>query len=111
MRVVSQSFCLLLLTLFLVSCSSKPENAILGKWKEIDKTETIEFFKDGTVSVVDKGMSMGGNYKFIDDDHLRLELGGLGALAGPMVFTVSVSKNELTLTNPQGKVSKYRRAQ
>lgn len=50
----------------LVSCSSWPEDAIVGKWSEIGGTEKMEFFKDGTFTVTDKGMNMGG----------------LGALAG-----------------------------
>lgn len=89
------------------SCSSKPENEILGKWKEIRGTETMEFFKDGTISVVNRGMSMGGSYKFVDKDRIKLELGGLGALAGPIVAKVSFSSGELTFTMPDGRISKY----
>lgn len=106
----ARSYFVVCFILLFVSCTSKPENVIVGKWHEIDGTETIEFFKDGTVSVVDMGMPMGGNYKFIDDTRLRLELGGLGALVGPVVVKVSVSRNELILTMPDGKVLKYRRA-
>ena len=43
----------------IVLTSSKPENPIVGKWREIGGTETIEFFKDGTVIVFSKGMTMG----------------------------------------------------
>lgn len=111
MRAITQLLFLILSSLLLISCSSNLESQIIGKWKEIDGTETIEFFKDGTVSVVDEDMPMGGDYKFVDDGHLRIELGGLGALVGPMVFTVSISKNELSLTDANGKVSKYRRVE
>jgi hypothetical protein len=94
---------------FLVSCSSKPENAIIGKWSVIDGTEKMEFFKDGTITVADKGMNMGGKYTFVEKDRIKVELGGLGALAGPFVATVSISGDELTWTMPDGKLSKYRR--
>ena len=89
------------------SCSSKPEDAIVGKWEKIEGTETMEFFKDGTVNVVDKGMIMGGSYKFIDKDRIRLEMRGLGALMGPIVAKVSILGGELIFTWPDGKVSKY----
>jgi|GEM_PF-814407 len=95
----------------LASCSSKPEDAIVGKWSEIDGTETLEFFKDGTVSVVDKGTTRTGDYRFIEKDRMRLQLGGLGILAGPIdvVAKVSISKDELTLTLAGGDVGKYRK--
>lgn len=90
-------------------CIQKPEAVIIGKWDEIDGTETIEFFKDGTVTIVDKGISLSGNYKFIDDDHIRIDLGGIGALAGPMISKVSISKDELSLTTSDGDIYKYQR--
>jgi hypothetical protein len=93
----------------LVSCSSKPEDAIVGKWSEIGGTEKIELFKDGTITVVNKDIIMGGKYTFVDKDRIRIELSGLGALLGPFVVTVSISGDELTLTMPDGKVTKYRR--
>ncbi|MDI6632362.1 MAG: hypothetical protein AB1507_05000 [Bacillota bacterium] len=93
----------------LVSCSSNLEKAIIGKWSEIDGTEKIEFFDDGTLTVADEEMNMGGSYKFVEKDRIRVELGGLGALAGPFVAKVSVSGNELTLTMPDGEVGRYRR--
>jgi hypothetical protein len=93
----------------LVSCAPKPEKAIIGKWSEIDGTEIIEFFKDGTLTVADEGMDMGGSYKFVEKNRVRVELGGLGALAGPFVATVSISGNELTWTMPDGEVSRYKR--
>jgi hypothetical protein len=94
----------------LSSCSSKPEDAIVGKWKELGGTETMEFFRDGTVSVVDEGMSMAGSYKFVDKDRVKVELGGLGALMGPVVARVSISGEDLSWTMPDGKVSRYKRS-
>lgn len=76
-----------------------------------ESTESIEFFKDGTVSVVDKGMSMGGSYRFVDDNRIRIELGGLGALVGPMVYRISISRGELTMTSPDGDFLRYQRVQ
>jgi len=106
---MSRKLRFLLVMIFIISRSSAPEKTILGKWKEIDKTEVIQFYKDGTVNVIDKGISLGGSFKCIDHQHIKMELGSLGVLAGPMVYTVSVSKDELTLTDSRGKVSRYRR--
>ena len=93
----------------IVLTSSKPENPIVGKWREIGGTETIEFFKDGTVIVFSKGMTMGGSYKFVAKDRIKLELGGLGILAGPIVAKVSINGDELTFITSDGDVSKYKR--
>ena len=70
----------------------------------------MDLFKDGTITVAEKGMNLGGTYKFVDKDRIKVELGGLAALAGPFVATVSISGDESTWTMPDGKVSKYRRA-
>jgi len=93
----------------IVLTSSKPENPIVGKWREIGGTETIEFFKDSTVIVFSKGMTMGGSYKFVAKDRIKLELGGLGILAGPIVAKVSINGDELTFITSDGDVSKYKR--
>ncbi|MDD5037089.1 MAG: hypothetical protein PHE55_20370 [Methylococcaceae bacterium] len=93
----------------LLSCSLKPEDEIVGKWNEADSTAIMEFFKDGTFTVAIQGMSVAGNYKFLDKDRIRIDLGGQGALKGPLVAKFSISGNELTWTMPGGKPSIYRR--
>lgn len=94
----------------LVSCSSK--SSIVGKWQEIGSDDrTMEFFKDGTISDISgDGMSLGGKYSFVDDDRIKVELDGIAALRGSMIFRVSISGGELSLTDPEGKILKYRSA-
>jgi len=99
----------MLVLVVLSGCGKSTEKAIIGKWKEVDSTETIEFFKDGTVTVIDKGMSMSGNYKFVGKNRIKMELGGLGALMGPIVSKISISGNELSMTMPDGKIERYQR--
>lgn len=94
----------------LSSCSSKPGDVVVGKWKEVGGTETMGFFRDGTVSIPDKEMSMGRGCKFIEKDRVKIELGGLGVLIGPQVARVSISGEELTVTMPDGKMCKYQRS-
>ncbi len=88
------------------SCSSKPENLIIGKWQEIGSNNTIEFYEDGTVKITGAGLgkeSGTGTFKFIDHSRLKLE-GVLG-----MEVKILVSKDELTLIDPEGKTWKYRK--
>ena len=93
--------------LILASCSSKPENLIIGKWQEIGSNNTIEFYKDGTVKITGPtglGKKSGtGTYKFVENSRLKL--------AGEVEIEVKilVSKDELILADPEGKTWKYRR--
>jgi hypothetical protein len=106
--------CLAFLLCAAVGCWGRPEQAIVGKWQASSTGETMEFFPDGTCTM---GSTMGsmslnvaGTYKFIARDKIKLELGGLAALAGPLVVTASVTGDELTWTMPNGKTAtKYRR--
>jgi len=82
------------------------EGVMVGKWKQIGATQTMEFFKDGKVIVMDKGeLPLAGDYRLIDDN-LKMNL----ALFGPISAKVSSSRDEIILINPFGKVEKYRRA-
>ncbi len=95
-----------------VGCGEKKnaEKMIIGKWKQIDATQIIEFFEDGTVSIVDKGEpSLAGDYKFIDKKKIKMEFKGIGELFGAIIAEVSPSGDEITLTNPMGKIERYRR--
>lgn len=97
---------LMVIILFISGCTnlSNPENIIIGKWQEIEGTETIEFYKDGTISIVGD-ISVNGDYKFIDDNTMRVDFGSLGSL----VLKTSVSNDELILTEPDGDVTKYKK--
>lgn len=78
-----------------VSCGGA-ESQIMGKWQFVDSAETIEFFSDGTV-MTGGSLPMGGSYDFVDQNRIRIELGGLGSLAGPQIFGVQISGDRLTL--------------
>ena len=107
-----------------VSCSKR--SSIIGKWqlqvdlqgqklseKEMAELETYrikyEFFKEGTFTMSLLGTPNVGKYSFVEDDIIKIELGGMGSWAGPMLMRVSKSGKELSLTDPQGKVSTYER--
>jgi len=103
------NYLIVVLILFmLVSCSL--ETSIVGKWNEIDGNETMEFFKDGTVSVNSGYVNTSGSYSLVDNDRIKLTFNGLFALAGPVVADISVHGDEMAITMPNGKTSKYKRA-
>lgn len=102
---------LVLSVVMLSACIQKPETDIIGKWEAVGGTETIEFFKDGTVIIdsEERSMSEVGKYKFVDEDRIIFDFGGLGALAGPTIFKVTFSsfqdysgKDVLTLSDREG---------
>jgi len=102
---VIQSSIVVLVALFAFACSYKSQKQIVGKWKDVDKAEIVEFSKGGSLSVLTKGASLEGNYKFIDEGRVQIELKGFGST----MFFVNISGDELSLTQPGGAVSRYKR--
>lgn len=114
MRVVSikkaSHVLLLVIVLFFLSfCASAPD--LVGKWKEVGKTATIEFSKDGNFKAVDnQGMAVSGKYSLSKDGHLRCEIQEKGGGREVVNLTVSIKGDELTLTSPGDRnVEIYRR--
>ncbi|MBI3797829.1 MAG: hypothetical protein HY268_12785 [Deltaproteobacteria bacterium] len=86
-----------------------PENPLLGKWQNPNTNETFEFFKDGAVNVFGGGPpSGGGQYAVVDDSHVRLQVFRLSG-PGATVWKFAVSRDQLTLTSPEGRVAMYRK--
>jgi hypothetical protein len=92
----------------LVSCSRG--SPIIGRWQEIGgDNETMDFSKSGTFHLVSKGRTIEGKYSMPEDGRIKLELGGAGAELRPIVVQVALSGDELSMSDPFTKVSKYRR--
>lgn len=91
----------------LVSCSKS--SPIVGSWTALGGYGRLVFSKDDTVLLIVNGKTESGTYGLIGDDRIKLELDGNWVLAGPMILHFSISGDELTLTNDQGAVSRYRR--
>jgi hypothetical protein len=91
------------------------EKNVVGKWLNLKETESIEFLNDGTIVIIDKrgvNPKLRGNYKFVDEGRLRVDFkGGLYARTmPPMSFKISISENEITLTDePDGTATTYKR--
>jgi hypothetical protein len=101
---------LLVMVLFFLSfCASKPD--LIGKWREVGKTATVEFSKDGTFKAVDnQGMAVSGRYTLLKDGHLRCEIQQKEGAGEVVNLIISIKADELTLTSSRDKeVEIYRR--
>src|ERR1700730_6342960 len=101
----------------------RQQKAVLGKWKEIESSETIEFFKNGTVSYVLKGGSLQGTYEvvgmigdveqsadqLVGFGEIRVDFHGIGPLALPAIGKVSNSGDELVLTLSNGRAGNFKK--
>ena|ERR1022692_3020819 len=78
----------------LTSCSKKPSTAIIGKWLYPGEVGTIEFRKDGTVTLFQNtgplaGHNMEGTYTFTDENQMTLRMKPVGDNNPRMMQTVN----------------------
>ncbi len=112
MRKVNYSFNLLLtiFTFFLIiSCAHTP--GVVGKWREVGKTATVEFWKDGTFKAVDnQGMAVSGKYSLSENGNVKFEIDREDASPEIVSGKISVRGEELTLISGDGKeVDRHKR--
>jgi uncharacterized protein (DUF2147 family) len=93
----------------LVACSSKPEDACLGKWSTDNGSAKLELFKDGKIKITETHVLVHGKYSFVDKDKIKVELEGYEHVGGPPIITVAFAGEEMTWTYPNGEVLKYKR--
>jgi hypothetical protein len=80
---------------FILACANTPY--IVGKWKEIGKTATLEFWKDGTFKAVDnQGMAVNGKYTLIEPGNIRFEIFRQGSSSEIVNGTFSLQGDVLT---------------
>jgi len=66
---------LVIISLFFILVCAANTPHIVGKWKEIGKTATLEFWKDGTFKAVDnQGMAVKGKYTLFEPSNVRFEI-------------------------------------
>jgi hypothetical protein len=103
-------YALVIIALFFVlACANTPH--IVGKWKEIGKTATLEFWKDGTFKAVDnQKMAVKGKYTLIEPEIVRFEIFRQDSPPEIVNGTVSLQGDVLTFTSADGKeIERYRR--
>ncbi|KAF5434455.1 hypothetical protein C5S36_05020, partial [Candidatus Methanophagaceae archaeon] len=102
-----------LIVTLLFSCSSNKVSTIAGEWSEIDGNREIKFFKNSRVSIGNYEELLQGRYEFVGKDRIELILlsisspGAIGTLLKAIVAKVFISGDELTVTMPDGDISKY----
>lgn len=95
----------LCLVVMAASCALKPSWDVVGKWQKVDGNETIEFARNGNVTVTTGSVTFTVPYMFSDTKHISIQAGSLGTTK----VAVMVQGDEMTLTNPNGKVSKFKK--
>jgi hypothetical protein len=84
---------------------------LVGKWKEIGKTATLELWKDGTFRAVDnQGMAVKGKYTLIEPGNVRFEIFRQDSPPEMVNGTFSLQEDVLTFTSANGKeIERYER--
>ncbi len=95
----SLALAFLVLLLFPVTFLGCASTQLVGKWKEVGKAATIEFFGNGTFKAVDsQGMAVSGKYFLSKDGNLRCEIplsGGIEVIK----LMITIRGDELTFTS------------
>ena len=100
----------LLPLLVVISCSGI-KGRLVGQWTSDDQTQTVEFFRDGTVVFRTVGIPVTGRWHVMDERHVRFDLSGpVGALVGTQVAKVTVQEDRLVLEFEIGISNSYTRA-
>ncbi len=94
---------------FFMHCAAS--TGMIGTWREVGKSATLEFRKDGSFSAVDnEGMAVNGKYTRLKDGRVKFEILHGDASVEIVILNVSVSRDELTVVSDRpGDVERYRR--
>jgi hypothetical protein len=96
-----------ILVLLITAACGNANSAIMGEWSTTDLV--LEFFQDGTVTWEQGGRTFTGQYKYIDNENIRLDIiGDLGPQA-IVLKDVSISGDQMNVTL-QGKQLIFSRA-
>lgn len=99
-----------ILALFLIiACVNTPN--LIGKWKEIGKAATLEFWEDGTFKAIDdQKMAVSGKHSLNGHGNIRFEIFRQGSPSEIVTGKYSVQGDILTFTSADGKENqRYRR--
>ena len=93
----------------IVACASGPD--VVGRWREIGKSATLEFWKDGKFKAVDnQGMAVRGKYTLDEKGNMRVEIMPQGPSPEVVNGRVTVRGDELTLEySDHNEVERYNR--
>ena len=94
---------------FIIACANTPY--LVGKWKEIGNSATLEFRRDGTFKAVDnQKMAVSGKYTLSEHGNVRFEIFRQGAPSEIVNGKYSVQGDILTFTSADGReIERYKR--
>ena len=93
----------ILIFFLIIACTNTPN--LLGKWKEVGKVATLEFWKDGTFKAVDnQKMAVKGKYSLSENGNIRFEIFRQGSPSEIVNGKYSMQGDILTFTSADGKV-------
>lgn len=87
---------------FIIACANTPN--LVGKWKEIGKVATLEFWEDGTFKAIDnQKMTVSGKYSLSEQGNIRFEISRQGSPSEIVTGKYSGQGDILTFTSADGK--------
>ena len=94
---------------FIIGCANTPD--LVGKWKEIGKTATLELWKDGTFKAVDnQKMAVSGKYSLGEHGNIRFEIFRQGSPSEIVNGKYSIQGDIMTFTSADGnEIQRFRR--
>ncbi len=93
------------------SLVSEPKVEIVGRWREVGRSATIEFMNDGGFKAVDnEGMAVAGRFTLIKDGNITFEIQHEGTRDEIVTLNFSLIGDELMLTpSGRGGVERYQK--
>jgi len=95
----------------LISCTQQHSQILLGKWQEMGKKATVEFYDDHTFQAIDDmGMAVNGTYAINDNGNVRFEIKHDHGETEIIDAKVSFEKDDLIFNFiDNGGIEKYRK--
>ena len=109
MKAVLYAVPVVLAASLLVLCATGSE--LEGKWRQVGKDATVEFFHDGTFRAVDnEGLAVSGSFHMDDKGDIRFEIAHPGSSPEVVRARVTLKDDELTFAFPYSReVERYKR--
>ncbi len=109
------NYFLLVIFLFIVSCSQKPEELLIGTWNGVGENQSVTWeFTKSTAVMKEKNVPFAFSYKIIGKDIIEMDSGFFAEMGAhkKIIIKFTVTKKELTMTNTttNGKLQRYMRS-
>ena len=87
--------CFMVMLMVVAVACKEDNNPLVGKWENPeDRSQSFEFFQNGTVAIGNEGITVTANYEIVDDTHLRFDIQG-----DLLTLEFKISGDTLTLSD------------